>query len=84
MEDNRYWYIIEYHWRDKRGSMRTKREMRGTFELILEVYKKLSKMVKEKDPKAPVLKPLFIKVGPEGEKVIEFKEEYENWKARNK
>ena len=84
VEDNRYWYIIEYYWRDKRGSLRTKREMRGTFELILDVWEKLAKMVKENDPKAPVYKPRFIKVGPKGENIMDFKEEYENWKARNK
>ena len=74
------YYIIEYNYKDKLGHIRTKREMRGTFDLILEVHKKLTKMIKNKDPKAPIIKPRFLQVtAKDGEMEIDFKEELEKW-----
>ena len=54
------YYIIEYNYKDKRGYIRTKRVMRGSFELALEVYRDLIKMAKEKRPKAPIQKPRVL------------------------
>ena len=33
------YYIIEYNYKDKRGHVRTRREMRGTFELTYKYIK---------------------------------------------
>ena len=75
------YYIVEYNYKDKVGHIRTKREMRGTFDLTLEVYKHLSKLYKEKDPKAPIRNPRLLQYCWGGnEKEISFKEELEEWR----
>lgn len=75
------YYIIEYNYKDKRGHVRTRREMRGTFELTYKVYQKLYKMVKDKDPKAPIRNPRLLQVNwDEGEREISFKKELQEWR----
>ena len=37
-------YAIEYFYKDTRGHIRTKRCMRGTFELLIPVYKDIIKL----------------------------------------
>lgn len=75
------YYIVEYNYKDKLGHIRTKREMRGSFELALEVYRDLIKMAKEKSPKAPIQKPRVLQANWGGSELeIDFKKELEEWR----
>lgn len=75
------YYVVEYNYKDRRGHIRTKRLMRGTFDLIIPIYKDIVKMVKEKDIHRPVAKPRFIKIKGGIENEFNFKEEYEEWQS---
>lgn len=74
------YYVIEYNYKDTRGHIRTKRLMRGTFDLVVPIYKDIAKMVKEKNVHRPIARPRFIKVKGSIENEIDFKEEYEEWR----
>lgn len=73
------YYIVEYNYRDKRGHLLTRREMRGTFDLVIKVYKELSKKVKDNDPKAPIKSPRLLYVVDGLEREIKYKEELKRW-----
>lgn len=73
-------YIIEYNYKDRRGAIRTKRLMRGNFELVVEVYKDLKKLLKNKDIHRPIKRPRLIKLKEGIEEEIDFKEEFNEWK----
>ena len=75
------YYVVEYNYKDRRGYIRTKRLMRGTFDLVVPVYKELAKMVKEKHIHRPIRKPRLIKCKDENELEIDFKEELKEWQS---
>ena len=74
-------YAIEYYYKDTRGHVRTRKFMRGTFDLIVPVYKDLVRQVKQKDIHAPIKKPKFLKIKAGIENEISFKKEYEEWQS---
>ena len=74
-------YVITYQYIDTRGHYRNIRKMRGTFKLILKLYKELIKMKKDGDHKAPIEKPTFWKIKNGIEYKIDFKKELEEWRS---
>ena len=75
------YYVWEYNYRDKRGHILTKREMRGTFGLTIKVYKDIKDKIKNKDPKAPIRKPRLLQCQNGIETEIDFKKELEEWRS---
>lgn len=75
------YFIVEYSYKDRRGHIRTRRLMRGTFELLIPIYKDLVEMVKNKDVHRPISKPRFIIVKDGVEQEFNFKEELKKWQS---
>lgn len=69
------YYIVEYNYRDKRGHLLTRREMRGTFELADKIYSELIAKTGNKEPKAPIEIPRFISVVDDLEIEVNYEEE---------
>ena len=77
------YYILEYCFRDTRGHLITRRLMRGTFELVIPIYKELARKHKNKDVHRPVLRPRLVKVTSTGDEIdINYKEELESWQNK--
>lgn len=74
-------YVIEYYYKDARGHCLTKRETRGTFDLVIELYDKLHKMMENNEKKAPDGEPKLYQVVDGYNKSISYKKEYEEWKG---
>lgn len=76
------YYVVEYNYKDTRGHIRSKRLMRGTFDLVLPIYKELAKLVKANDKHKPIAKPRLIGVHwGNSEEELDFKKELEEWRS---
>lgn len=74
------YYIVEYNYKDVRGHIRSRRLMRGTFDLVVVVYNDLNKLIAEKDVHRPVSKLRLLKSKGGSEEELDFNKELEEWR----